>query len=101
MRIIDADNLEIDYIVASTTTNTECYRYVSKEQIDNAPTVDAEPVRHGHWVKSPEYRGDNISGYTDNHWVCSECGKEAIVNEWYMYDLTDYCPNCGAKMNKE
>lgn len=40
-RLIDADDLTVDYIVPSTTNNTECYRYISKEQIDNALTVDA------------------------------------------------------------
>lgn len=42
MRLIDADKLKVDYIVPSTSTNTSCYQYVSKEQIDNAPTIDQE-----------------------------------------------------------
>lgn len=44
MRLIDADALKVDHIVGSTTTNTECYRYVSKKQINEAPTVDAVPI---------------------------------------------------------
>lgn len=44
MRLIDADKLTADYIVASTTTNTLCYRYISKEQVENAPTVEAIPI---------------------------------------------------------
>ena len=40
MRLIDADALRADYFVTSTTTNTPLYRYVSMEQIANAPTVE-------------------------------------------------------------
>lgn len=43
-RLIDANNLYADYIVTSTTTNTLCYRYISKEQVENAPTVEAIPI---------------------------------------------------------
>lgn len=30
--------------------------------------------------------------------VCSNCGAEAPLNDWFLYDLTDYCPNCRLKM---
>ena len=49
MRLINADKLTADYIVASTTTNTQCYRYISKEQVENAPTVDAIPIE---WLRN-------------------------------------------------
>ena len=38
-RLIDAEALHTDYFVPSTTSNTPNYYYVSKEQIDNAPTI--------------------------------------------------------------
>lgn len=44
MRLIDADALKIDYYRVPTTTNMPVYYYVSKEQIDSAPTVDAIPL---------------------------------------------------------
>ena len=51
----------------------------------NAPTVDAEPVRHGHWIeaKYPLF-------------TCSECGA-TYQDIGYGYN---YCPNCGAKMDE-
>ena len=49
MRLIDADALRADYFVTSTTTNTPLYRYVSMEQIANAPTV--EPASPWHRVE--------------------------------------------------
>lgn len=48
--------------------------------IADAPTVDAEPVRHGHWEDS------------SNGWMCSECFRE-------MHKDYPLCPNCGAKMD--
>ena len=42
-RLIDANKLKVDYIVGSTSTNTECYRYISKNQIDETETVEAIP----------------------------------------------------------
>ena len=51
MRLIDADALRADYFVTSTTTNTPLYRYVSMEQIANAPTV--EPASPWHRVEEP------------------------------------------------
>lgn len=51
------------------------------------PTVDAEPVRHGHWV-----RNDNGT------YSCSEC-HSWIPSEQYHY--ARYCLFCGAKMNEE
>jgi rubrerythrin len=60
--------------------------------IDNAPDVDAEPVRRGSWGEC------RITGYDGLHAVytrpCSECGHEARFS-------TNYCPICGAKMDKE
>jgi rRNA maturation protein Nop10 len=53
----------------------------------------------GKWIRTAEeYIGDDISGFYDYHWACSECGKEAIINNWNIYELSDYCPHCGAKM---
>ena len=31
--------------------------------------------------------------YHDGEWYCSVCGYEPIV-----YEATNYCPNCGARM---
>lgn len=54
---------------------------------ENAPTLDAAPVRHGRWLKGmmPTYGG----------WKCSLCNKAMVLPK------PNYCPNCGAKMDGE
>ena len=66
-----------------------------KKAIKNMPEniiVDVAPVRHGRWIDKGEYA------------VCTECGGRSGT----QYDgvkpislMTQFCPNCGAKMNGE
>lgn len=55
--------------------------------VDEIPTADVAPVRHGYWVK--EKRDVLI------HWHCSAC------KECFYLDMpnAEYCPHCGAKMD--
>ena len=57
-----------------------------KSAINAIPTADVAPVVHGVWACVNKI--DPISGYR-----CSKCRH--IVG----FDLTPYCPNCGAKMD--
>ncbi|MBS4880070.1 MAG: hypothetical protein KH138_07175 [Firmicutes bacterium] len=66
---------------------------------------DVAPVRIGFWIPIPEsaitgwnpaFAGcDPIAGYR-----CSRCGNEAIFSCNDVFVLSDYCPNCGAKMEE-
>lgn len=91
-RLIDADVLkEKAYEVGSWMP----VLVVNIDDIYNAPTIDAEPVRHGYWI------GIEYDGYADgcpvyDLWECSECGLEHKGE-----DTPSYCPNCGAKMDLE
>ena len=53
------------------------------------PIVDAEPVKHGYWIFSPKDAIEMMFTLPK----CSECGTESA-------DGGNYCPNCGAKMDK-
>ena len=55
--------------------------------VDEIPTADVAPVRHGYWCK--EKRDVLI------HWHCSAC------KECFYLDKpnAEYCPHCGAKMD--
>lgn len=73
-----------------------------EEQYANCPLQEVKPKRKkGKWIKIPEFCGDDVSGFIDNHFSCSECKKEAEINSWGFYILSDFCPNCGADMRGE
>ena len=84
MRLIDADTLKTDYFVPSTSSGTVSTQYVSLFQILNAPTIDAVEVKHGEWINKYPLS------------TCSVCSAMMILN-----DYSNYCPNCGAKMDEE
>ena len=69
--------------------NPEDYGLEAAEKaLKDAPTIEAEPVRHGQWV---------CGDYYDIGDVCSECDWDSgIVNPTLRY-----CPDCGAKMDLE
>lgn len=62
-------------------------------EIANTPSVDAEPVRHGHWVI--EEHTNSIDGSSYKRYKCSECGCPTA-----MFIRSPYCSNCGAKMDE-
>ena len=55
------------------------------ELIRGAPAADVAPVLHGRWVASH-----------DEFCQCSLC-KYPVYAAW---NTTNYCPNCGAKMDE-
>ena len=59
------------------------------------PAADVVEVRHGKWVHS-EIEDDDW-GRTFHEWTCSVCGYSVGHNP----TGENYCPNCGAKMDKE
>lgn len=100
MRLIDADALrkpiyaEEDNITGSGMTYAEMDGYndgidAAWSRIDYAPTIDAEPVVHGHWVAKKVMAR---TPFAINHY-CSKCKFETDF-------CTNYCSNCGAKMDE-
>lgn len=67
-------------------------------RVKDAPAADVTPVRHGRWIGidssfwKPTHRGD-IPVFRKTY-RCSECRRRTAIAE-------NYCPNCGAKMDKE
>lgn len=55
--------------------------------LNSIPVVDVAPVKHGHWEEIRDAYGQ-LEG-----WMCKKCGRKMKAKE-------NYCPNCGAKMDK-
>ena len=58
--------------------------------IEHAPTVEAEPITHGHWIKGGE---TYIELHTVQEHICSICGNRTL-------EAGNFCGNCGAKMDE-
>ena len=75
----------------------ESNRFLASMSLADVPTVDAVEVVHAQWLYD--------SG--SERYFCSACDEYAIVqlhrgldgSEYYEEYLTNYCPNCGAKMD--
>ena len=54
--------------------------------LDSIPAADVAPVVHGHW--------EDVS---ERKWVYARCSSCQTVHDV----KSNYCPNCGAKMDEE
>lgn len=109
MRLIDADTLRAARYHALPYTHihalgvdVESYECGWNDALDaaaeSAPTVEAEPVKHGHWIEH------------DVGLICSECGHytESMYDEPFNNKFGKgwalkrpyYCGYCGAKMDE-
>ena len=108
MRLIDADSL-IEYLLEKLsmydsvgakmglvplTIRNDLQGFV--ETINEQPTIDAVPVRHGEWIEADldkDFRR------------CSVCkNKKSNKTAWskdFVKMFFNYCPNCGAFMDRK
>lgn len=95
-RLIDADKIPYEECYVPDGDIQWEYKkalIAEKTVIDHQPTVDAVPVVHGRWVEKQEpipWCEDDVDVFT----VCSICNSRSIGE-------SNYCPNCGAKMDLE
>lgn len=66
------------------------------QSIMELPAADVAPVRHGRWITWEEAGNDIPSPHRHE---CSACHDAAQVLVNGVELLSDYCPNCGAKMD--
>ena len=102
MRLINADDLikafEALYLMRGeyqeSFTNVDGNRSMeikcAEDIINNAKTIDAEPVKHAHWTVIALDCVDDLATLK-----CSRCGIVREVEDGY---IPDYCEGCGAKM---
>ena len=106
---VDKPYYEILYLDTSDGTchigfGSYCIEYVFKwlseefEIIETEPSADVAPVVHGKWkpVRYTTYCSCGKS-YETYHYLCTACNHVAYAQPYGL----KYCPNCGAKMDKE
>lgn len=97
MRLIDAD---VHECWACVHNNCGCDTWCDygelfelREDVKNAPTIEAVPVVHAEW----KMRGGKL--------YCTNCGKKALAekdrDDWYGCERSNFCPHCGADMRKK
>lgn len=105
MRPIDANALRVEIsslsVIITALRNgkgtlfeyMEHYRDSVLRIIDEAPTLDVAPVVHGRWIDKQIHRRMQSR--------CSACGKHSGIGGIESNRHKPFCPNCGAKMDKE
>lgn len=101
MRLIDVDELNFEKLQDTNGKAIPANEYIAflkgaiaaEELVKNAPTIDAEPVVHAHWIISFD------NPYRRKQCFCSACGKKNSVAG--INQEVPYCHWCGAKMDEE
>lgn len=63
--------------------------------IDTISTADVAEVRHGEWIDKPTGRYGQMQSW------CTACGRHSGIGGIKSNRHKPYCPNCGARMDKE
>ena len=98
MRLIDGDaliekfNEKVDMaecLIDARTAERFATFCALADAVEEMPTVDAVEVVHGRWIEQEKYTFGLM-------YDCSICDNRILDNghSW------NYCPNCGAKMDK-
>lgn len=95
MRLIDADeSLKRINDIFPRRTESDYQKGIAvgmamaKVAINEQPTIDAEPVRHGHWI-------ERYGVFDGTYYKCSVCNYNCSRTK------ENYCSDCGAKMDGE
>ena len=91
------------FLCRDTIVCTECHACIvppiigaySKGELAAEWNGRAEQTEHGRWIPR-EYDGYADGAPVWDMWECSECGHEHNGEE---DTLTEFCPDCGAKMD--
>lgn len=81
----------------------------AEDAVNAVPAADVVKVRRGRWLTKEYMYGDpnvgiedmwidRLAEQSDYYAYCSICNKDAEYNAEGSLILSDYCPNCGARM---
>ena len=91
MRLVDADFLK---------KNIPPEEINARIALATAPTIEAEPVKHGRWEQVEVVHDRKDAKIQDwQQAKCSVCGRWHTTPFMYYLKLDNYCSNCGAKMD--
>lgn len=60
------------------------------EYINEVPSAETEPVKHGKWEVETDCEGKT------RRCICNQCGYKTV---WYTWKNPAYCEGCGAEMD--
>ena len=66
--------------------------------LGSIPAADVAPVRHGKWIVTKEF--NDVLDMDVEKYTCSACGEYRLTASG-LSQATNYCPNCGAKMDAD
>lgn len=95
-RYIDADLLMQKWLFRGKS------QAMYRDEIRSVPTADVSPVVYGKWEECEIVQEDGDYKIIEE-WQsarCSVCGKYHTTPYMYHFDHFNYCPNCGAKMER-
>lgn len=94
VRPIDANALLNDLNEAKIPYNADINNFII-----SAPTLDYEPVVHGHWAD--DGHGYYVCSHCEDYIVTDEDGNPPpfLKNDWVL--KIHRCPHCDAKMDEE
>lgn len=107
MKLIDADALKESLEELEAESNSIRYTqglqdaidYYFPQIIDDAPTIDAEPIVHAHWIEKTDW----YFGVGQIHCTCSNCGYTVDYKPGSRGDGRGgkFCDDCGAMMDEK
>ena len=68
---------------------------IAFSEVLKQPIADVQEVKHGYW--EDKFNRNRMATQT----FCSVCGKHSGIGGIDSNRHKPYCPNCGAKMDKE
>ncbi len=97
-KYINADLLKSElcnFLAEEDIKSNERYYWEIFDIINSQPAADVAEIRHGKWIC-------NTDDFTPKY-RCSVCGynKPIVSGENITQEPKNYCPHCGAKMDKE
>lgn len=64
--------------------------------IERFPAADVAPSVHARWIVTKAY--NDVIDMDVSKYTCSSCGEYRLIATT-LSQATNYCPNCGAKMD--